>query len=478
MHTQQNAEKKMNDNDSKEKLIESKRKTAIRNIVLVDTSLNDDLDKETFLSQFDGVKNGSIHLQKWAIKNMQDFHNSINFKIYKCEVCHEAWPLSAKGNKKTPYICSRCSRDKNDIKKFSSQNNMIPSQVPKELKDLTQLEEMLIARVFPGGQKAYKGHCINFSQDIQEFANSLPRYPNELPVIVLSVKGKDNTFKELTVRRENVNCSLHWLVKHNPLYENTTIDYECLASLPSDGIPMDIHQINCTDNNKNYDIDPDRGPLDVDEIPFNDGTELSSTIINPVALKPQKQLITDELLQKHKFNWPSRNSNPLNENGKWTYRFASHPRFAYWAFNMIQRHRPLSQGSIFLKQNPGDAKLTVEQLQQMLQSNNYSTLMSKLMHYAKNVTGSNSYCHKAKEDLRATIAQEGPPTIFFTLSCAEYHWPQFHNLLDDFQSVNITPQTRQQHVLENPHLLDWLFTERTDGFIKYWLNKSLGASWY
>lgn len=41
---------------------------------------------------------------------------------------------------------------------------------------------------------------------------------------------------------------------------------------------MDIHQINCTDNNKDYDIDPDRGPLDVDEIPFNDETELSSTI--------------------------------------------------------------------------------------------------------------------------------------------------------------------------------------------------------
>lgn len=106
----------------------------------------------------------------------------------------------------------------------------------------------------------------------------MPRYPNELPVIVLSVKGKDNTFKELTVRREKLNCALHSLGKHNPLYKNITIDYKCLASLPSDGIPMDVHQINFTDNNKDYDIDPDRGPLDVDEIPFNDETELSSTI--------------------------------------------------------------------------------------------------------------------------------------------------------------------------------------------------------
>ena len=38
-------------------------------------------NKETFISQFDSAKNGSTHLQKWAIKNMEDFHNSIKFKI-------------------------------------------------------------------------------------------------------------------------------------------------------------------------------------------------------------------------------------------------------------------------------------------------------------------------------------------------------------------------------------------------------------
>ena len=64
--------------------------------------------------------------------------------------------------------------DKNASKKLSGENNMIPSQEPKELQGLTQLEEMLMAHAFPvisvytklGGQKAYKDHCINFSQDI------------------------------------------------------------------------------------------------------------------------------------------------------------------------------------------------------------------------------------------------------------------------------------------------------------------------
>ena len=253
--------------------------------------------------------------------------------------------------------------------------------------------------------------------------------------------------------------------------------------------------------------------------------ELSSTLLNPVELKPQKQLITDEILNENKLKWPDKNPKPLNEfkiellatiafptlfpdgkgdptnsatmrnatlaekvrhlikfaefrNDQWIFRFASHPRFAYWAFNMIQRHRLLSQGTIFLKQNPCDSQITVEQLKQMLASNTYSTLMSKLMHYAKNVTGSNSYWHKAKEDLKATISQVGPPTIFFTLSCAEYHWPEFHNLFNHDSLGELTPNKRQQHVLEIPHILDWLFTNRTDHFIKFWLKESLGSSWH
>nr|XP_058940949.1 uncharacterized protein LOC131769209 [Pocillopora verrucosa] len=79
------------------------------------------VDKEAYLSQFDSINTGPIHVQKWAIKNMEDFHNSLKFKIYMCEVCHEAWPLSSKGKKRSPYMCSRCSRDKNGVKKLVSQ---------------------------------------------------------------------------------------------------------------------------------------------------------------------------------------------------------------------------------------------------------------------------------------------------------------------------------------------------------------------
>ena len=167
-------------------------------------------------------------------------------------------------------------------------------------------------------------------------------------------------------------------------------------------------------------------------------------------------------------------SEKINE--KWVYRFASHPRFAYWAYNILYRRRILGQGNFFLKQNPSEANLTINDLKGMLHSQSYDSLMSKLMHYAKNVSGTNAYWNRAKDDLESIITQVGAPTIFWTLSCAEFHWPEFHRL---FSSNGETLDSeRRKNVINNPHLLDWFFTERTEQFVKYWLQNTLGATWY
>ena len=50
---------------------------------------------------------------------------------------------------------------------------------------------------------------------------------------------------------------------------------------------------------------------------------------------------------------------------KWVYRFASHPRFSYWALDIIQRNRLLQQSAIFLKQNPEESHLTIDELRDM-----------------------------------------------------------------------------------------------------------------
>lgn len=102
--------------------------------------------------------------------------------------------------------------------------------------------------------------------------------------------------------------------------------------------------------------------------------------------------------------------------------------------------------------------------------------MSKLLHYAKNVSGTNAYWNRAKDDLKSIITQLGAPTIFWTLSCADFHWPEFHSLF----SINgeMLDSERRKNVINNPHLLDWVFTERTAQFVKYWLKNTVAAKWY
>ena len=63
------------------------------------------LSHDQYLSLFDAMKYGQLHDQKWAAVNMKKFHESMIFKIWHCQVCHEARPLSVKNKKVAQYIC-------------------------------------------------------------------------------------------------------------------------------------------------------------------------------------------------------------------------------------------------------------------------------------------------------------------------------------------------------------------------------------
>ena len=83
--------------------------------------------------------------------------------------------------------------------------------------------------------------------------------------------------------------------------------------------------------------------------------------------------------------------------GKEVYRFASHPRFSYCALNMIQRQRTLQQTGIFLKQNPGEAHLTIDELCEMAVSNNSTTSMSNVSRYVANIAGTYNISREISE---------------------------------------------------------------------------------
>jgi len=200
-----------------------------------------------------------------AKKIMKDFHEHLlKYIISQCEVCQEAWPALSKYK-----ICNRCKRDKSFPKKFSYANDMIPSQVPNELSDLSQAEEMLIARALPfmniyckpeGGQRAYKGHVITFPTDIQIVANILPNLLEDIPII--RVTSCEN-YKS-RVPRDKVLVALSWLVENNPLYRDVIIDQSRLNSLPID------NDVSCNLVNIEDQID--------DNLPVDTGPEFSEKI--------------------------------------------------------------------------------------------------------------------------------------------------------------------------------------------------------
>jgi len=131
-----------------------------------------------------------------------------------------------------------------------------------------------------------------------------------------------------------------------------------------------------------------------------------------------------------------------------------------------------------LKQNPNDCSLNLDQLKEMFENNSYKVIMYKLSRYVKNISGTNSYWYEVKENLKAIILQIGTPTIFWTLSCAEFHWPEFHNMFREQGDRRSEPESFRQNIIENPHLIDWFFTLRTENFVKHWLYEIMGAKWH
>ena len=111
------------------------------------------------------------------------------------------------------------------------------------MQGLTQVEEMLISAVLPimtlyrlpQGQYGYSGHVINLPQDVASFANSLPRPPSDLHVVVVRKEGLAQSHRNFRVRRSRVLSALTWLQANNVYYRNIAINHNSLALLPEDG---------------------------------------------------------------------------------------------------------------------------------------------------------------------------------------------------------------------------------------------------
>lgn len=138
--------------------------------------------------------------------------------------------------------CVSCRRTRGPIM-FSAENNMDIGEIPDELRGLTMIEEILIARVHPvvsvfkirGQQRAYSGHVMNFVQHVEDIATRLPHDPRGLNTIVLLNRNTPNGMIQFRVRSSNVRVALCWLKENNQYYRDIIIDENVLRNLPRDG---------------------------------------------------------------------------------------------------------------------------------------------------------------------------------------------------------------------------------------------------
>ncbi|XP_057843079.1 uncharacterized protein LOC131052428 [Cryptomeria japonica] len=372
---------------------------------------------------------------------------------------------------------------------------MDPSPQPLELVSLTQIEEMLIARVNPilqvthatGGQYKYKGHTISFPQEVREIAKILPHQIKDLPIIIVRKKDQRGTNYNFTVNKERVYRALKYKIKHDKFYRDVQIDENALNDLTCNSDENIFDQLNSI--HMEFDSDTNEyvfaGPiLEMDEENIiNHTTSMAS---KPPNARREMELIhawvnNPNVDPGSLIDWPGIGASPINEyvteglldmafptlfpDGQcdWIeprirrvhlhefvkhllryrdHRFGQHPRFRYYMMNMIMRHRAQNSSAVFVKKSLQEMPITINELREHMENIPHSHLADCLMRFGTTLRGTRSYWAKCRAELFDLLHQIGTPTIFFTLSAVDMYWPDLHALMPRTQPTN--PQEAQK----------------------------------
>ncbi|KAN0069377.1 hypothetical protein V8E54_012392 [Elaphomyces granulatus] len=163
-------------------------------------------------------------------------------------------------------FCKLCHSDilRSKIPKFSALNSVnvvMCHDYPAVLKNLTLVEECVIARRHPVGSilklrpgnrrspsnyYALEGHLIVFPQDPSNLLQILPsptlRFQDIIKVFWVGKlqPSLDDLKPFLKIRKHRVLAALLWLVAHNRHYHDLTINHSLLSSWPTEFIPEQI----------------------------------------------------------------------------------------------------------------------------------------------------------------------------------------------------------------------------------------------
>ena len=116
-------------------------------------------------------------------------------------------------------------------------------------------------------------------------------------------------------------------------------------------------------------------------------------------------------------------------------RFARDHVWCFFAYNYSLRQRNTESGSYFVNSHISNPPRSLGDLQMSLRNGDHS-FVNKMVYYIKRIRGSDAYWRQKRAELYNWIHYHlgeghGAPNGFFTLSCAEYFWPDMIRLLED-----------------------------------------------
>ena len=351
-------------------------------------------------------------------------------------------------------------------------------------------------------------------QDLSVFATSLPRLPSELDVMIVRKKGSNNTHRDFRVRRMVVQRALQWLKRNNKYYRNIDIDVSVLSQLPDDGDLTDKCGVGIEDTAEKQ---------EEEELPSEDTDPADVATFIPVVARKMTEKETIRKSVHHRqptedqiVPWPENGSVPIDEFKTEGYiscafptlfptgeadflaprlqsvtvgmyfrhlmmygegRFAKHPRFRYFALNPEMRWRALQTGRVYINQHPDDARLTLDNLRDMV-GHEGEFFTHRVMHFASSLRGTSQFWFKQRSRLISMVDTLGMPTVFFTHSAADGQWPELARLICPDKKDSST--SRSKAVSDNPAIADWFFYHRISKFVDTFYTDVMGAVdfWY
>ena len=123
-------------------------------------------------------------------------------------------------------------------------------------------------------------------------------------------------------------------------------------------------------------------------------------------------------------------------------RFARDQTWCFYALNYVNRRRNIQQGKWFAD-NMVDKNITTLKCLQEKVAKHQTSFVPKLLYFGSAMLGSDAYWRNQRQELLSWIFHHmdvgnGPPSLFITLSCAEYHWKDIQQLLNQRHSLKNT----------------------------------------